>query len=206
MYGEQIESSWNETVSFFEDYRNMILNNSIIPLNINDVKYNADELLSFILSLYTRNPFRMSQSINRVQEKQNIKVNDQDIRTIFETIQLLYLNGERYLFDMDKFDIHLIFTSENCFFITTDNPVFIKGIEIEDADFKGLIWCSITPNLLVSLSNHKKKDCLNIYHHIVGEETVRNFNSIILENATNCFITSFEIDDMDTMGFQFIYN
>lgn len=27
-YGEQIESFWNETVCFFEDYRNMILTNS----------------------------------------------------------------------------------------------------------------------------------------------------------------------------------
>lgn len=205
-YSEQIETSWNETVSFFEDYRNQILSNSVPPLDLNNVKHNANELLSFILSLYTRNPFRMSQSINRVQEKQNIKVNEHDIRTLFETMQLLYLNGERYLFDIEKFDIHLIFTSENCFFITTDNPVFIEGIEIENADFKGLVWCPITPNILVSLSDHKQNDCLNIYHHIVAEETIRDFNSIILKNAVNCFLTSFEIDDMENMGFQFIYN
>ena len=184
----------------------MILSNSATSWDLNNVKCKADELLNFILSLYTRNPFRMSQSINRIQEKQNIKVNDQDIRTIFETMQLLYLNGERYLFDINKFDIHLIFTSENCYFITTDNPVFIWGCDMENLDFKGLIWCPISPNLLVSLSKHKSNDCLNIYPHIVAKETVKCLNSKILENVANCFITSFEIDDMDNMGFQFIYN
>lgn len=148
----------------------------------------------------------MSQSINRLKEKHNIEVEDSAIRMIFETIQLNYLNKERYLFDMEQFDIHLIFTTEDCYFVTTDNPVFVRGIDIENANFKGILWCPVTPNILVSLSKKEHNNCLNIYHHIVTKETIKDFNSIILQNAINYFVSSSEITDMKELGFRFIYN
>lgn len=43
------------------------------------------------------------------------------------------MNGERKLFDMSKYDIHLFLTTTEHPFITTDNPVMIRGIEMEGA-------------------------------------------------------------------------
>ena len=177
----------------------------ILP-DANGLKLIADKLLNFILSLYTRNPYHMSQSINRLKEKHNMEVDDPTIRMIFETIQLNYLNGERYLFDINQFDIQLIFTTEDCYFITTDNPVFLRGIDIENDNFKGIFWCPISPNILVSLSKKKDNNHLNIRHYIVAKETIKDFNSIIFQNAVNYFVSSSEITDMQDTGFQFIYN
>ena len=205
-YSEQIESSWHEIVDFFENYRKMIIDNNITLPDANELKSIADKLVNFILSLYTRNPYNMSHSINRIKGKYSMKVDDPTIKTIFEIIQLNFLNGDRYLFDTDQFNIQFIFTTEDSYFITTDNPVFIRGIGMEDVNFKGILWCPITPNILVSLSKKTDNNYLCIHPHMVNKETIKKFNSIIYQNAEKYFVSSSEITDMQDMGFQLIYN
>lgn len=205
-YGEEIENSWDEVAEFFEKYRLMILSNNIILPTAQEIKEIADRLLNFILSMYTRNPFNMLQSIERIQERHNIEIANEAVRTTFETIQLLFLNGKRFLFDMKRFDIHLIFAPQGSFFITTDNPVFFRGIEIENIGFTGLIWFPLTPQILVSLSKKETQDSLNIKHYIATEETVKEFNGKIYENIVECFVAPVKIEDIETIGYRQIDN
>ena len=100
----------------------------------------------------------MLRSIERVKKKEHLEINNITARTVFEEIQLLYLNGERKLFDMSKYDIHLFLTTTEHPFITTDNPVVIRGIEMEGAGFKGLFWFPISPYILISLSKKNEKE------------------------------------------------
>lgn len=81
------------------------------------------------------------------------------------------MNGERKLFDMSKYDIHLFLTTTEHPFITTDNPVMIRGIEMEGARFKGLFWFSVFPYILISLSKMKKNHININYYQMSGEMT-----------------------------------
>lgn len=166
----------------------------------------ADRLLNFILAMYTRNPFNMIQSIARIQDRHSIEIANEAVRTAFETIQLYFLNGSRSLFDREEFDIHLIFAPRRSFFITTDNPVFLRGIEIENIGFTGLVWFPLTPQILVSLSKKETQDSLNIKHYFVTEETVREFNVKIYESTVESFIAPVNIEDLKTIGYRQISN
>ena len=129
----------------------VIEGNIILPEAVQFAEY-ANKLLEFMLSIYTRNSYNMLRSIERVKKKERLEINNITARTLFEEIQLLYLNGERKLFDMSKYDIHLFLTITEHPFIITDNPVVIRGIEMEDAGFKGLFWFPISPYILISFS------------------------------------------------------
>ena len=78
---------------------------------------------------------------------------------------------------MSKYDIHLFFTTSEHPFITTDNPVVIRGIEMEGAGFKGLFWFPISPYILISLSEEMKKNF------------ERGFSEDSLKNARKFYMT-----------------
>ena len=118
-------------------------------------------------------------------------------------MQLLHLSDERHLFETEHYDIHLILTMPNTPFFTSDNPVIVKGIEMEDAEFTGIFWFPLSPNILVSLSNKQNQERIFINHYIVAEETVKKLNDIIYQYAKECFISCVNIGDND---YRFIKN
>lgn len=201
-YEKLVENTWNEVVDFFEKLRSMFLENNLILPEANQIKKYVNRLLEFILSIYTRNPYNMARSIERVK-KDNVEIDDITARVLFEEMQLLYIKGERKLFDMDKYDIHLFFTTKAHPFITTDNPAIIRGIKIENLGFTGVLWFPISPNIFISLSHKKQQNLWNISCHLVAEETAKMLNNIAIENAEECFIFTEEIEDI---GFRYVQN
>lgn len=202
-YSKSVESSWNDVVNFFEKFRTMVITGNIILPEARQFAEYANKLLEFMLSIYTRNPYNMLRSIERVKKREHLEIDNITARTVFEKIQLLYLNGERKLFDTSKYDIHLFFTTTEYPFITTDNPVVIRGIEMEGAGFKGLFWFPISPYILISLSEKMKKNHIDIkYYQILGEMT-KELNSLLIDNAIECFILPDKIEDI---GFSFVQN
>ena len=113
----------------------------------------------------------------------------------------MYLNGERRLFDMSKYDIHLFFTTSEHPFITTDNPVVIRGSEMEGAGFKGLFLFPISPYILISLSEEMKKNHIDIKYYQISGKMEKELNSLLIDNAIECFI----FPDKD-IGFSFVQN
>jgi len=182
-YSISVESFWNDVVNFFEKFRTMVIaGNIILPEAGQFVEY-ANKLLGFMLSIYTRNPYNMQKSIERVRKRKHLEIDNITARTVFEKIQLMYLNGERRLFDMSKYDIHLFFTTSEHSFITTDNPVVIRGIEMEGAGFKGLFWFPISPYILISISEKVKKNHINIKYYQISGEMAKELNSLLIDNA-----------------------
>ena len=197
-YSKSVESSWNDVVNFFEKFRTMVITGNIILPEARQFAEYANKL-----SIYTRNPYNMLRSIERVKKREHLEIDNITARTVFEKIQLLYLNGERKLFDTSKYDIHLFFATTEYPFITTDNPVVIRGIEMEGAGFKGLFWFPISPYILISLSEKMKKNHIDIkYYQILGEMT-KELNSLLIDNAIECFILPNKIEDI---GFSFVQN
>ena len=92
-----VENTWNEVVDFFEKLRSMFLEDNFILPETNQIEKYANRLLEFILSIYTRNPYNMARSIERVKKKDNVEIDDITARVLFEEMQLLYLKGERKL-------------------------------------------------------------------------------------------------------------
>ena len=198
-----IESEWPDVVGFFENYRNMVIQEKVILPDANTFKAYIDKLLKFILSTYTRNPYNFVNILNRVEERHNFRLDEWRARTVFEKMQLLHLSDERHLFETEHYDIHLILTMPNTPFFTSDNPVIVKGIEMEDAEFTGIFWFPLSPNILVSLSNKQNQERIFINHYIVAEETVKKLNDIIYQYAKECFISCVNIGDND---YRFIKN
>ncbi len=202
-YGELVEDSWNEVVDFFEKFRSMLLDDNLILPEENKTNEYVNRLLEFILSIYTRNPYNIARSMERVKKKDNVEIDNNTARVVFEKMQLLYLKGERKLFDVDKYDIHLFFTTKEHIFITTDNPAIIIGIKIENLEFTGVLWFPISPNVFSSLSFKKQQNFRNISCHLVAGETAKLLNEIAIENAEECFICSEKIENID---FRYVQN
>lgn len=99
--------------------------------------------------------------------------------------------------------MHLILTMPNTPFFTSDNPVIVKGIEMENAGFTGIFWFPLSPNILVSLSNKQNQERIFIKHYIVAEETVKKLNDIICQYAKECFVSCVNIGDTN---YRFIKN
>ncbi len=198
-----IESEWPDVVDFFENYRNMVFQKILILPNANTFKYYIDKLLKFILSTYTRNPYNFVHILNRVEKRHNFTLNEWQTRTIFEKMQLLHLSNKHHLFETEDYNIHLILTTPETPFITSDNPVIVKGIEMEDAGFTGIFWFPLSPYILVSLSEKQDQDRVYIKHYIVAEETVTKLNDIIFQYSKECFVSCVNIGDND---YRFINN
>lgn len=112
-------------------------------------------------------------------------------------MQLLHLSDKHHLFETEDYNIHLILTTPETPFITSDNPVIVKGIEMENAGFTGILWFPLSPNILVSLSNKQNQEQIFIKHYIVAEKTVKKLNDIICQYAKECFVSCANIGDDD---------
>lgn len=198
-----IESEWPDVVCFFENYRTMVFQGKVILPDANTFKNYIDKLLKFILSTYTRNPYNFVHILNRVEARHNFMLDEWQARTVFEKMQLLHLSNESHLFDTEDYDLHLLLTTPDTPFFTSDNPVIVKGIEMEDAGFTGIFWFPFSPNILVSLSNKQNQERVFIKHYIVPEETVKKLNDIICQYAKECFVSCVNIGDSD---YKFINN
>lgn len=199
----RIENIWPDVVDFFENYKNMVLQNNFVMPKENTLKKYADELLNFILATYTRNPYNMLHRLEMLEQNHNIKLDNRHARTVFEKMQLLYLSGERNLFEKIDYDINLIFTTPETPFLTSDNPVILYGIIIENVGFTGIFWFPLSPNILVSLSKKQKQDQLSIKPYIAAKETVMALNDMIRQYAEECFVSSVNINDNN---YRFINN
>ena len=93
---------------FFDGYRCMVIAQDITLPSADVFMQHCNHLLEFVLATYTRNPYNIIQSIERFETERGTVVQNIERRRVFETIQLKYLNGERKMFDMKKYDIHCI--------------------------------------------------------------------------------------------------
>lgn len=194
-----IEQQWQLTADFFDEYRQLVIfQNKILP-SPGIVMQHCNHLLEFVLATYTRNPYNIIRSIERFETEKNIKVQNKERRRVFETIQLEYLNGKRKMFNMDEYDIHCIFAAPGYRFLTSDNPVCIRPIFVENMDFVGIVWFPVSPHTLISLS---KKDsyslldhAMHISHYLITGKSVQTFNKYICENAANIIVSSEFIKD-----------
>lgn len=202
-YKDIVEDSWNKTLHFFENFRKMVMENNVLLPEASVLMKYIKRILEFMLSTYTRNPYEMQRRINRIFEKKGIQIDGIRARFLFKQMQLLYLNDERKLYDVNKYDIHLLFTISDCSFITTDCPVVIRKIEIEDMGITGLMWFPISPCILILLSKRQSKDSWNISYGIILDDTVNKINSILIENTNKHFIFP---DKKEDMGFKVIGN
>lgn len=194
-----IEQLWSKTADFFDEYRNMVVKQNIMLPSADIITYHCKNLLEFTFATYTRNPYNIVQSIMRYEKEQDDIVPNNICRRIFEMLQLKYLNGEQKLFNVEEFDIRCIFTAPGYHFLTSDNPVCIRPIFIENVDFTGVFWFPISPHTLIALSKKPESDLedhtLHIYHYLISGESVKTFNRYICENAVNFIISSEFIDD-----------
>lgn len=195
-----IETSWPATVEFFEDWHHAIISGQKSRFDANAIKLYSDRLLNFILATYTRNPINILHSLNRIEEKTESSIEAETRRYVFERIQLEYLTDGRKMFNTYEYDIHLIFAASGYFFLTTDNPVVVRHVHIEDVDFTGVIWFPISPNCLVSLSK-KTVDAIKsqektVFTYVVAGESINTFNQYICENANRIIISSRKISDI----------
>lgn len=195
----KVEQQWTTTADFFDEYRRMVIYQNVTLPSADIFMQHCNQLLEFVLATYTRNPYNIIRSIERFETEKGVTVQNIDCRRVFETIQLKYLNGEKKLFDMEKFDIHCIFAAPGHRFLTSDNPVCIRPIYIENMGFTGIFWFPSSPYTLISLS--KKNNCdlldhtLHIFHYLIAGESVQTFNKHICENAANIIISSEKIED-----------
>lgn len=195
----RIEDQWTKTADFFDSYRSMVMARKIILPEAKVLKQHCENLLEFILAMYTRNPYAFLKSIGRIEAKKDISIQNTERRRIFETIQMDFLEGKKKLFDTDKYDIHCIFAAPGHRFFTTDNPVCIRHVFIENMDFTAVFWFPVSPVTLVTLSeksNNEHSDNLrSIYHYLVTGESVNAFNRYICENDVNIIVSSQKIRD-----------
>lgn len=194
-----IEQQWKATADFFDEYRHMIIAQEVVLPSADVVMQHCNHLLEFVLATYTRNPYNIIRSIERFETEKSSNIQNTECRRVFETIQLKYLNGEQKLFDMEKYDIHCIFAAPSYHFLTSDNPVCIRPILVENMNFTGIFWFPISPHTLISLSKKNSGDLLSrnlhIYHYLITGESIWTFNKHICENAINIVISSERIED-----------
>lgn len=194
-----IEQQWQSTADFFDEYRRMVIAQNVILPSADIFMQHCNHLLEFALATYTRNPYNIIRSIERFEAEKNANVQNDECRQVFEAIQLKYLNGEQKLFNMEKYDIHCIFAAPGYRFLTSDNPVCIRPIFIENLNFVGVFWFPISPYTLVSLSEKNRcsvlNRALNISHYLITGESVQMFNKHICENAANIIVSSALIED-----------
>lgn len=205
-YGE-VETHWPQTADFFDRYRDMVIANRITFPGPNIVMNHCKNLLEFVLATYTRNPYNIMRSIKRFEVQEGVDVEAATCRRVFEEIQLKYLSGEQKMFDMDEYNIHCIFAAPDYHFLTSDNPVCIRPIEIENLNFLGIFWMPISPYTLISLSKKSDDELLNrtlqISHYLIKGKSIETFNKHICENAANMVVSSQRIEDP---RFKFCHN
>lgn len=202
-----IEQQWKTTADFFDEYRRMVIAQDVTMPSADIFMQQCNHLLEFVLATYTRNPYNIIRSIERFEAEEHTNVQNIECRRVFETIQLKYLNGEKKMFNMEKYDIHCIFAAPGYRFLTSDNPVCIRPILIENMGFTGIFWFPISPYTLISLSEKSNNDLLNhtlhFSHYLITGDCVQEFNKYICENATNIVVSSERIEDS---RFKFLKN
>ena len=202
-----IEQRWKATADFFDEYRHMIIAQEVALPDVDVIRQHCKHLLEFMLATYTRNPYNIMRHIERFETETNSHLQKTECRRVFESIQLEYLNGKRKLFDMEKYDIHCIFAAPGYHFLTSDNPVYIRPILIENMDYTGIFWFPISPYTLISLSVKSSGDLLSqnlhIFPYFITGESILALNKHICENAIDIVISSEQIEDS---RFKFLKN
>lgn len=186
----RIESQWSDVVSYFENFRvkyykyMLTMDNDELP-KLDGMKEHLELLLNFVLATYTRNPFVME---NKIRRAESTSLPDNIEREVFVNIVIDFLNGKRFLFDVNKYDIQLIFAAEGEKFITCDNPVIFRPIEIENFSCTNIFWFPMSPKILIALSEKSKNNRKTVLPYFVTDETIRELNRKIVENAVKAIV------------------
>lgn len=195
----KIESKWSDVAKFFEGIRILtFVNGRLEPMYLPpaaQVIKICNDLLEFVLSMYTRNPYKMLYHFSRYNKQAEKPASAMEQRTAFEAIQLAYLSGKRKLFDTKKYELRCIFSTPGTYFYTSDNPVLLKGIKYENIGFTGIFWFPVTPNVLIALTERTASDKMTLFSYIAPPNAVNELNEYICNNAHHIVISHVDIHD-----------
>lgn len=191
---QAFEDSWDSTVDFFERYREQKLFGKPFDGTDQDLHHHLESLKQFMLLMYTRNPYQFQASLERIKKRDGVSLTSNQAKRAFKQVQLSLLDNKRTFFNMDRYKVNMVLAVPGQCFISSDNPVVIRGIELVDLDISAIMWFPVSPNIFAVLSEKKPLEVLsNGRELLVQSETITDINQIVLEGAYEAIFSKYEI-------------